>query len=653
MLSERMGKWDFWLAVMGFNGTFFVQHFLGLMGMPRRVYTYPEPSRLGRPEPGLDGGRVYAWFGGAVIIVEDRPRACATERLPATIPGARWTLEWATSSPPPEHNFERVPPVRSRRPLWDLAHPEQPDPVLADETRADHPWLEKNLVGMSSFILSEAFFFVMLIAAFVYYNVQRHSGPLAAHTLDRWKTGLFSLFLFSSSFTIWRAEAALRHERLKRFYAWWGATILLGLVFICGQGREYAALFRKGVSINSSLFATTFFTLTGFHGLHVCLGLIALVIVLGLAWAGDFQRGRAEAVRNIGLVLAFRGCGVGVCFHGGLPDRTFLMTTNQFLASSWPLHWSSFAIAAAILAAFSIHRRADFSGAGRSFGFLSAALIVFLLTLDSPLEALADGYLFSAHMLQHLLLLLIVPALLLGAWGATEAKNAIFRMHRDDEPVSSLSPQPSPRSFLAGRGRQIVGRQLCLLPLLPGRRGLGSGGPLYPRFIESLFYHPLVTWLAGVGAMWFWHVPTLCDAATSNPGVRTVQTLSLLALGSLFWLPILGPNRERRLPALAGVLYLFTACVGCTLLGIIITFAPVSVCPVYLHPIDKLGLLPLIRTRWGITPALDQQIGGLLMWVPACLIYFCGILGLLARWYTTPPIRPSQSDPSAVEPTAA
>jgi putative membrane protein len=48
---------------------------------------------------------------------------------------------------------------------------------------------------------------------------------------------------------------------------------------------------------------------------------------------------------------------------------------------------------------------------------------------------------------------------------------------------------------------------------------------------------------------------------------------------------------------------------------------------------DRLGILPLIRDQWGLTPAKDQQLGGLLMWVPACLIYFCGIIGLLGRWY--------------------
>jgi heme/copper-type cytochrome/quinol oxidase subunit 3 len=165
--------------------------------------------------------------------------------------------------------------------------------------------LEKNLAGMGSFILSEGFFFVMLIAAFVYYNVRLDNGALIAASLDRFKTVIFSIFLLSSSVTLWRAEVALKRNRHEAFHAWWAATILLGLVFIIGQGKEYATLINKGLVINSNLFATTFFTLTGFHGLHVCVGLAGLLIVLGLAFAGDFRTGRTEAVRTLGWYWHF------------------------------------------------------------------------------------------------------------------------------------------------------------------------------------------------------------------------------------------------------------------------------------------------------------------------------------------------------------
>jgi cytochrome c oxidase assembly factor CtaG len=134
--------------------------------------------------------------------------------------------------------------------------------------------------------------------------------------------------------------------------------------------------------------------------------------------------------------------------------------------------------------------------------------------------------------------------------------------------------------------------------------------------------------------MWIWHERTLCDLATTTQTGRVIQIISLVVLGALFWWPIVGPQMNRRLPPLLGIVYLFSACVGCTILGILITFAPVGVvCPVYLHPLDRLGVLPLIQQQWGITPAKDQQMGGLMMWVPACGIYISGVITLLARWY--------------------
>ncbi|HUZ47561.1 MAG TPA: cytochrome c oxidase subunit I [Terriglobia bacterium] len=126
MLSERLGKWHFWTTLIGFNMTFFVMHFLGLMGMPRRVYTYPNLpgwgamnmiSTIGAVIMGLSS-LIFIWN----VVVSNHSGELAGDN-----PWEAWSLEWATTSPPPEHNFDRIPPIRSRRPLWDLAHPENPD----------------------------------------------------------------------------------------------------------------------------------------------------------------------------------------------------------------------------------------------------------------------------------------------------------------------------------------------------------------------------------------------------------------------------------------------------------------------------------------------------------------------------------------------
>jgi heme/copper-type cytochrome/quinol oxidase subunit 3 len=220
-------------------------------------------------------------------------------------PWSAWTLEWATTSPPPVHNFDRLPPIRSRRPLWDLAHPENPDPIVGGSSARDEVALEKNHVGIMTFLVSEGCFFLMLILAYLYYNSRPMNGPAPAGTLDAARTGIYTLCLLASSFTMWLAEKQLRARRHSAFCWLLAGTMLLGAVFLFGQAREYFRIYQSGVTVNSDLFATTFFTLTGFHGLHVCVGLVALLVILGLALAGDFKSGRLEAVRSIGRYWHF------------------------------------------------------------------------------------------------------------------------------------------------------------------------------------------------------------------------------------------------------------------------------------------------------------------------------------------------------------
>jgi cytochrome c oxidase subunit 1 len=126
MLSETLGKWHFWLLVIGFHLTFDTLHFAGILGMPRRIYTYA-------PGRGWESLNLVASIGvifqaaGVACLVWNIIRSLRKGAPAGNDPWDAWTLEWATTSPPPEYNFAVLPEVRSSRPLWDLKHPEDPD----------------------------------------------------------------------------------------------------------------------------------------------------------------------------------------------------------------------------------------------------------------------------------------------------------------------------------------------------------------------------------------------------------------------------------------------------------------------------------------------------------------------------------------------
>ena len=126
MLDETLGRWHFWLFVVGFQITFGTMHIQGLLGMPRRVYTYPadrgwETWNLITSLGVVAQGAGVLFFVAAILWAFWKPKPAGDD------PWDAWTLEWSTSSPPPDYNFAEIPEVKSRRPLWDLKHPEDPD----------------------------------------------------------------------------------------------------------------------------------------------------------------------------------------------------------------------------------------------------------------------------------------------------------------------------------------------------------------------------------------------------------------------------------------------------------------------------------------------------------------------------------------------
>jgi cytochrome c oxidase subunit I len=126
MYIEALGKWHFWLFLIGFHLTFDFMHIPGLLGMPRRIYTY-EPGR------GWDIWNVIVTVGvvfqaaGILVFVANLIWSYFRGKVAGSDPWDAWTLEWSTPSPPPEYNFATLPVVLSRRPLWDIKHPEDPD----------------------------------------------------------------------------------------------------------------------------------------------------------------------------------------------------------------------------------------------------------------------------------------------------------------------------------------------------------------------------------------------------------------------------------------------------------------------------------------------------------------------------------------------
>jgi len=218
--------------------------------------------------------------------------------------------------------------------------------------------------------------------------------------------------------------------------------------------------------------------------------------------------------------------------------------------------------------------------------FLSAILL-FLLVTCSPLHFLGMNYYFSAHMVAHVILLLVCGPLL----------------------VMSI---PSGTSSFLSKGMLAV----------------------------SFFFYKRawLAWLAGVGIMWLWHVPAVFDASfahmhNSFSFMPLLHSGSMLLAGMLFSWPLFGPFPKYHIHPLLGVVYLFTACISCSLLGLLITFAPAGTYHHYLEVNRSMGMGG--GDPFGLSPAADQQAAGLIMWVPCCFIYLAGCIYLLYKLFSS------------------
>lgn len=151
-----------------------------------------------------------------------------------------------------------------------------PPAVPADNTLDAGQW------GMAAFLLSEAALFGTLLMTYATFIGADKIGPTPGEVLRLPLVIGMTACLLSSSLTVHFAEAAARRHRRMRFHLWWLATILLGSAFLLGTAHEWRELIGEGLTISRNLFGTTFYTLVGFHGLHVTIGVVAMLIVLGL-----------------------------------------------------------------------------------------------------------------------------------------------------------------------------------------------------------------------------------------------------------------------------------------------------------------------------------------------------------------------------------
>jgi cytochrome c oxidase subunit I len=126
LMSESLGKWHFWLFLIGFHLTFDFMHIPGVLGMPRRIYTYEADRGWAIWNLIVSSGAVLQALG-VLIFAYNLVRSYFKGPAAGPDPWDAWTLEWSTTSPPPAYNFATIPHVQSRRPLWDIKHPEDPD----------------------------------------------------------------------------------------------------------------------------------------------------------------------------------------------------------------------------------------------------------------------------------------------------------------------------------------------------------------------------------------------------------------------------------------------------------------------------------------------------------------------------------------------
>jgi cytochrome c oxidase subunit 3 len=173
-------------------------------------------------------------------------------------------------------------------------------------TATEQNWVapSRGTVAMFGLIVAESAIFTIFVVAYIFYMGKSLTGPQPKDVLEA--PIFYSLCLLSSSLTIHLAVRALRKGRSKEFGMWWGATILLGALFLFGTLSEWNRLiYRDGLTISTNLFGTTYYSLVGLHGFHVVVGLILLSTVMIFTVLGDVRQQHAARLDVLSLYWHF------------------------------------------------------------------------------------------------------------------------------------------------------------------------------------------------------------------------------------------------------------------------------------------------------------------------------------------------------------
>jgi heme/copper-type cytochrome/quinol oxidase subunit 3 len=160
-------------------------------------------------------------------------------------------------------------------------------------------------LAMWLFLASDCLLFGALISTYVLYRGASTTGPYPADVFDIPYTSVSSFVLLASSLTMVLALAAAQREDVGQTRLWLLATAMLGLTFVGGQVYEFTVFVEEELTLETNLFGSTFFTLTGFHGVHVTVGILMLLSLVGMSFAGRLPRDAAFPIEMVGLYWHF------------------------------------------------------------------------------------------------------------------------------------------------------------------------------------------------------------------------------------------------------------------------------------------------------------------------------------------------------------